>query len=257
MTGRGATAQPRRTPGERIFENVPGVDDELAAVERAQRRQRRALVAQQAVRVVLEHEQLALGGDLDEAAPAWQGHRHAARVLERRDRVDELRPAALALEAVERLLEQVDAHPVVVHVDLHDVGLVGAEGGHGARVGRRLGDDDVARVDERLADEVDDLLAARRDEDVLGVDRRVLGRHDLRDARLTDACPSVGPYWRAFAVDAAATRDMIAAYDSGGKVEVSGSPPASEMTSGRSVIAMRSRMADDRIPRVRSANRPA
>ena len=64
------------------------------------------------------------------------------------------------------------AHPVAVHLDLHDVGLVGAERRDRARVGRRLGDDHVAGVDERLADEVDDLLAAGRDEDVVGVDRR-------------------------------------------------------------------------------------
>ena len=40
-------------------------------------------------------------------------------------------------------------------------------------------------------------------------------------------------------------------------VEVSGRPPASEMTSGRSVIAIRSRIADERITVVRAANRPA
>ena len=33
-----------------------------------------------------------------------------------------------------------------------------------------------------------------------------------------------------------------------GKASVSGSPPASEMTSACSVIAMRSRMADDIVP---------
>ena len=93
-------------------------------------------------------------------------------------------PAALALEAVERLLQDVDAHPVGVHLDLHDVGLVGAEGRDGAGVGRRLGDDHVARVDERLADEVDDLLAAGRDQHVLRVDVRALGLHDLRDGAL-------------------------------------------------------------------------
>jgi hypothetical protein len=36
---------------------------------------------------------------------------------------------ALALQALERLLELVDAHAVVVHRDLDHVGLVGAEGG--------------------------------------------------------------------------------------------------------------------------------
>jgi hypothetical protein len=40
-------------------------------------------------------------------------------------------------------------------------------------------------------------------------------------------------------------------------VLVSGSPPASEMTSGRSVIAMRSRIAEDFMTRVREAKRPA
>ena len=69
--------------------------------------------------------------------------------------------------------------------------------------------------------------------------------------------PSVGPYWSARADDSAATRAITAASVSAGKVAVSGSPPASEMTSGRSVIAIRSRIADDVITRVREANSPA
>ena len=44
---------------------------------------------------------------------------------------------------------------------------------------------------------------------------------------------------------------------SGGNVDVSGSPPASEITSGRAVIAIRSRIADERICCVRLANSPA
>jgi hypothetical protein len=48
------------------------------AVERAQRRQRLALVAQQPVGVVLQDEQLALAGDLHEPPAARQRHRHAA-----------------------------------------------------------------------------------------------------------------------------------------------------------------------------------
>jgi hypothetical protein len=50
---------------------------------------------------------------------------------------------------------------------------------------------------------------------------------------------------------------MIAAKVSGGNVLVSGRPPASEITSGRAVIAMRSRIADDRIWRVRFAKSAA
>ena len=75
-------------------------------------------------------------------------------------------------EPVEHRLQLVDRHPVGVDLDLHDVGLVGAERRHRSRVGRRLGDDHVARVDQRLADEVDHLLAAGRDDHVRRVDRR-------------------------------------------------------------------------------------
>ena len=50
---------------------------------------------------------------------------------------------------------------------------------------------------------------------------------------------------------------VTAANVSGGKVDVSGRPPASEITSGRAVTAIRSRIAEDVITRVRDANRPA
>ena len=162
------------------------------------------------------------------------------------------------VEAVERLLELVDAHAVVVHRDLHDVGLVGAERRDGAGVGRRLGDDHVAGVDQRLADEVDDLLAAGRDEDVLGVDRRALGGHHLGDARLGGG-HALGRRRTAARgrAESAATCAISAASDSAGNVDVSGRPPASEMTSGRSVIAIRSRIAEDFMTCVRDANSAA
>ena len=62
---------------------------------------------------------------------------------------------------------------------------------------------------------------------------------------------------RACAGIRARSRSVSPANVSGGKVEVSGSPPASEITSGRAVIAIRSRIADERIWRVRLAKRPA
>ena len=57
--------------------------------------------------------------------------------------------------------------------------------------------------------------------------------------------------------DSAAIRCVTAANVSGGKVEVSGRPPASEITSGRAVTAIRSRIADDFMTLVRAANSPA
>jgi len=69
--------------------------------------------------------------------------------------------------------------------------------------------------------------------------------------------PSVGPYCSERAVDSSATVPMIAAKDSAGNDDVSGRPPASEMMSARSVSAIRSRIAEDFMTRVRAAKRPA
>ena len=54
-----------------------------------------------------------------------------------------------------------------------------------------------------------------------------------------------------------ATCAISAAKSSAGNVLVSGSPPASEITSGRAVTAIRSRIAEDFMPWVRRANSPA
>ena len=74
---------------------------------------------------------------------------------------------------------------------------------------------------------------------------------------LSSSSPSVGPYCSASAALSTATCAISAAKSSAGKVLVSGSPPASEMTSGWAVTAIRSRIAEDFMPCVRRANRPA
>ena len=74
---------------------------------------------------------------------------------------------------------------------------------------------------------------------------------------LVSSKPSVGPYCSASAEDSCAIRVIWAAKLSEGKVEVSGSPPASEITSGRAVIAIRSRIAEERMTWVRRAKSPA
>jgi hypothetical protein len=67
---------------------------------------------------------------------------------------------------------------------------------------------------------------------------------------LTACRPSVGPYWSA----CAAGRPPISEPNSlGSNSDVSGRPPASDMTSGRSVIAIISRSTDERIRPVRVA----
>src|SRR5660398_241206 len=65
--------------------------------------------------------------------------------------------------------------------------------------------------------------------------------------------PSVGPYWRdsaRFSLDISA---FMRSKRSCGKLSVAGRPPARDITSGRAVRLIRSRMADDRMTPVRSA----
>ena len=102
-------------------------------------------------------------------------------------------------------LELVDAHAVAVHRHLDDVGLVGAEGGDRARVGRRLGDDHVTRIKQRLADQVDDLLTAGGDQDLVRIDVIPSAAMTAMMQPLTPERPSVGPYCSARAQDSAAT----------------------------------------------------
>ena len=169
-------------PGGEDLREGADVEDEVAAVELIERRQRLAAEAQQAVGVVLDDQHLPRAGELDQAPPPRQRHRHPGRVLEGRDRVDEFGPPPVGVELGEHGFELLDPHPVLVALDLDDVGLVAAEDRHRARVGRRLADDDVAGVDEGLADEVDRLLAAGGDDHVLGVGKHSLGAHHLQDA---------------------------------------------------------------------------
>ena len=63
-----------------------------------QRRQRVTLEAHETVWIVLEDEQIALGGQLDESAPPVGAEGLAGRVLEGRDGVEERRrPASFQL----------------------------------------------------------------------------------------------------------------------------------------------------------------
>jgi hypothetical protein len=96
--------------------------------------------------------------------------------VEVRDGVNELRPRS----PKQGLLEALDDHALVVDLDLHVSRLVRAEGRQRAHVGRRLDDDLVARIEEDLRHEVEGLLGAGRDHDVVGIRIHTLFGHEVR-----------------------------------------------------------------------------
>ena len=98
-----------------------------------------------------------------------------------RHRVQEFDALSLSFERGKCRFKQPGNQTVLIHGNVYDVGLVGPEHAKGTHVGRRLGDDHVARIDEHRGDEVERLLRARGDNDVVGMGTNALERHDLCD----------------------------------------------------------------------------
>jgi hypothetical protein len=153
-----ADAQAR---GEGLAERAE-VEDVVLPAARPDRRHRRRVEAEQAVRVVLEDHQPGRLADREDLVAAVLGEARAGRVVEVRHGVEELAPLARRAHRGDRLAQRLGHEPVLVHRDVHDLGLVGREGAERPDVRRRLGDHDVTGVDEHARDEVERLLAADR-----------------------------------------------------------------------------------------------
>ena len=133
-------------PGRDGLRERGGVRHQLAALELVQQRRRVALVADEPVRVVLEHRQVVGARELDEPAPALRRQRAAARVLERRDRVEERGTAP-----GERRLERVEVEPVLVLRHRLDLDPQLGEERERPVVGRRLDEHPAGTLGEERA----------------------------------------------------------------------------------------------------------
>ena len=140
--------------------------DHAIGVERVDRRQRVAAEAQEAVRVVLDDREAEAMRELDEALAPGQRQRRAARVLERRDHVQERRRT----RPPEIVLERIDIEPVLVHRHADRLGAGAAQQDQRAVVGRRLDEDALGAraLDQQLRQEQERLQAAVRRDDPLG-----------------------------------------------------------------------------------------
>ena len=118
--------------------------------------------------------------DLEHLGAPLDGQRDAGRVVEVRDRVQELRRDALRRERAQRVAQQLGDQPVLVHRDVHDPGLVRGEAAERADVGRTLGEHDVAGVAVDAGDEVERHLRADGDDDVVRVGPDALERPSPR-----------------------------------------------------------------------------
>jgi hypothetical protein len=167
------------------------VDHPAAGVEGLERREPRSVV-EQAVRVVLEQQDLFPGGQVEQAVAEFDGHAHPGRVREVRHHVARPRaqpgvpgPAELAGQVV-----QVDAERPAAHRPDRHVRQPGRPGQPHVRRGDRQ--QDVSLVGpQRAQDHEHGLLAADGDHDRLGIDVDFLIAPELAGDQLMH--DSLGP----------------------------------------------------------------
>ena len=152
-------------PGRDGLREGRGVRDVLPLSEVEHAREWLALVSDEPVRVVLEHEQLALAGELCKPAAPIERERPAARVLERRDRVE---------EGEIPLRQLVGEKTLLVHRHRDDFGAEPREDLERPVVGRRL-DEDALAAGELLGEEHETLERPARDDDTSRLDAVPLG----------------------------------------------------------------------------------
>ena len=236
--GRAAAMKPRRRPGP-APSSVPSrmtLAPYSAASVKA--RLRFARVAQLAVGIVFDDGQVQLGGTLDQRDAAFQAERAAGGVLEVGQRVEEARAAGQLGR------DGLGDQAAVIGEHRHVLGLVQAERLQRAQVAGVFDQDLAVLVDQHLAQQVQRLLRAGHDQDLVG--RHVgAGAGQVFGDPLAQRRVAFG---RAVLQRGAPVggQDLVerSAYHFHRKPPGAGRPPANEMTSGRSVTLRISRMAE-------------
>ena len=141
--------------------------DHALGVACSQGQGRLLLVPEVAVGIVLDQGDVPFPGHLHEGLTAGIAHGAAGGILEVGQHIGQTRLVGTAADLPGEVLDQ-HAFVIAVHADGH--GLHGGEGLQRAEVGGLLDQQTAALVQEHLADQVQRLLAAGGDQDLLGID---------------------------------------------------------------------------------------
>ena len=150
-------------------------------------------------------------------------------------------------------MQRLGDQALLVHGHVRDLALERAEHPERPDVAGRLAEHDVARVAEDAGDQVERLLRADGDGDVVGVRGDALQAHHLAD-RLADLLLALpGPVLHRLQPAVLHEVCRVEPTTSRGRSAMFGMPPASETTSGRLATAKSARMAEAVMPCVRAA----
>ena len=139
------------------------IDDLPRGVRGLERRGRPLAVEERAVEPVLHDGKPVARGDVEQATTRRRGHGQPGRIVRTRLAVEKLGRLAL-----EEPLEMLHGEPPARHRHRQQLGAEGPEDLHGPRVGRLLDGHEVAGVQERARDQIEALLGAVDDQNVLG-----------------------------------------------------------------------------------------
>ena len=142
--------------------------DDPRGIERVERRRRAVLPGEIGVALVLEDRHTVLGRQLQQSVPTLDRHDRAGRVLDGRDRVNELRGDPPALQVLQDLFKSIHADAVVVERGRDDVGAEPLHLADRPAIGELLNDHRIAGLDEGGVEEIHALQRARRQHDVVG-----------------------------------------------------------------------------------------
>ena len=164
------------------------VHDQFLRIHALKRREVLALEPKVSIGVVLNGGNLILIDDIHELLSALQRPGASARVLEIGDDIDELDILRGGKDTVQFFHD----HAIFIRRNLDKLRLILPESIDRAKIARALQNDDVAGIQEELADEVQALLAAGGQDNLCRIDGDiVLFQHALGDL-LSQRSPAVG-----------------------------------------------------------------
>ena len=144
--------------------------NQALGIHRFQGRQNSAFITQLAIRIILQYRQVVFINNFHEFLAAFQRPGAAGRVLEVRDYIDELAVRGGFQNFVQLFRNQA----AVVSRNLNEVRLISIEGIQCAEVGRAFAENNIAGIQEQLACEVQALLRAGSNQNVIRINVGVI-----------------------------------------------------------------------------------
>ena len=120
--------------------------------------------------------------NLDDYRTALLRKSYARRIVEIRDRVQELNPTPLCAKVADHLFKSFGNQAILVHVHVDNFALVRAERAERAHIRGSLRQHDVALLQENLRNQIQSLLRTGGDNYIIRICINTVIRHHLSDA---------------------------------------------------------------------------